>query len=168
MSYDTGLGIAAVVVLPLLIAIAVLSSRFAALRHDRGIVTAALRAVVQLAVVGLVVGFALQSTLGALAFIAVMLTVGTITSARRIRSTAVVPGQYAFCAIAIVSAATIVLLLLVLPGVVPRNPETLLPMGGIIIGGTMNATTLAGRRLLSEYGGRFGEYEAGLSIGLMS
>ena len=31
----------------------------------------------------------------------------------------------------------------------------------------MNATTLAGRRLLSEYGGRFGEFEAGLSIGLL-
>jgi putative ABC transport system permease protein len=40
-------------------------------------------------------------------------------------------------------------------------------MGGIIIGGAMNATTLAGRRLLHEYGARFGEYEAGLSIGLM-
>ncbi|TCN35751.1 putative ABC transport system permease protein [Kribbella orskensis] len=167
MSYDTGLGIAAVVVLPLLIAIAVVSSRFAALRHDKGIVTAALRAVVQLAVVGLVVGFALQSTPGALAFIAVMLSVATITSARRVRSTAVVPGQYAFSAVSIGGAATVVLLLLVLPGVVPRNPETLLPMGGIIIGGAMNATTLAGRRLLSEYGGRFGEYEAGLSIGLM-
>jgi putative ABC transport system permease protein len=143
------------------------SSRLASLRHDKGIVTASLRAVVQLAVVGLVVGFALQTTLGALAFIAVMLTVATITSARRVRSTAIVPGQYAFCAIALGGAATVVLLLLVLPGVVPRNPETLLPMGGIIIGGAMNATTLAGRRLLSEYGGRFGEYEAGLSIGLM-
>ena len=167
MSYDTGLGIAAVVVLPLLIAIAVVSSRLAALRHDKGIVTAALRAVVQLAVVGLVVGFALQSTLGALAFIAVMLSVATLTSARRVRSTVVVPGQYAFSAVSIGGPATVVLLLLVLPGVVPRNPETLLPMGGIIIGGAMNATTLAGRRLLSEYGGRFGEYEAGLSIGLM-
>ena len=93
MSYDTGLGIAAVVVLPLLIAIAVVSSRLAALRHDKGIVTAALRAVVQLAVVGLVVGFALQSTLGALAFIAVMLSVATLTRAPRVRSTAVVTGQ---------------------------------------------------------------------------
>ena len=64
MSSDTGLGIAAVVVLPLLVAIAVVASRLASLRHDKGIVTAALRAVVQLAAVGLVVGFALQSTLG--------------------------------------------------------------------------------------------------------
>ncbi|NEA32589.1 ABC transporter permease [Streptomyces sp. SID13031] len=167
MSTDTGLGVAAVVVLPLLIAIAVVGSRLASLRHDKGIVTAALRAVIQLAVVGAVVGFALQSTLGALAFIAVMLTVATITSARRIRAVAIIPRQFAYCALAIGASAGIVLLLILVPGVVPRNPGTLLPMGGIIIGGTMNATTLAGRRMLSEYGSHFGEYEAALSIGLM-
>lgn len=168
MSYDTGLGIAAVVVLPLLVAIAVLGSRVASLGHDKGIVTAALRAVLQLAVVGAIVGFALQHLLGALAFVLVMLVVATITSTRRIRSTAVVPRQLAYCAVAIGGGATVVLLLLVLPGVVPRNPETILPMGGIVIGGAMNATTLAGRRLLAEYGNRYGEFEAGLSIGLQA
>jgi putative ABC transport system permease protein len=40
-------------------------------------------------------------------------------------------------------------------------------MGGIIVGGAMTATTLAGRRVLSEYGTRYGEFEAGLSIGLV-
>jgi putative ABC transport system permease protein len=167
MSLDTGLGISAVVVLPLLVAIAVLASRLASLRHDKGIVTAALRAVLQLALVGVVVGFALQSIWGTLAFILVMLTVATITSTRRIRSTLKVPGQLAYCAIAIGGGSAAVLLLLVLPGVVPRNPGSILPMGGIIVGNAMNATTLAGRRLLSEYKGRYGEYEAGLSIGLM-
>jgi putative ABC transport system permease protein len=167
MSTDTGLGVAAFVVLPLLVAIAVAASRFAQLRHDKGIVTAAIRAVLQLALVGAVVGFALQTIWGALGFVAVMLTVATITSTRRLQSTAKVPGQLAYCAVAIGGSACVVLLLLILPGVVPRNPETILPMGGIIIGGAMNATTLAGRRLLHEYGARFGEYEAGLSIGLM-
>ncbi|GAA1518530.1 ABC transporter permease [Kribbella lupini] len=167
MSTDTGLGVAAFVVLPLLVAIAVTASRFVQLRHDKGIVTAAIRAVLQLALVGAVVGFALQTIWGALLFVGVMLTVATITSTRRIRSTVRVPGQFAFCAFAIGGSACVVLLLLILPGVVPRNPETILPMGGIIIGGAMNATTLAGRRLLHEYGARFGEYEAGLSIGLM-
>jgi putative ABC transport system permease protein len=167
MPQDTGLGVAAVVVLPLLVAIAVLASRLASLRHEKGIVTAALRAVVQLALVGAVVGFALKSIWGTLGFILVMTVVATITSARRIRHVGVVPGQYLYCAVAIGGGAALVLLLLVLPGVVPRNPASILPMGGIIVGGAMNATTLAGRRLLSEYGGRYGEFEAGLSIGLM-
>ncbi|MEI8408925.1 MULTISPECIES: ABC transporter permease [unclassified Kribbella] len=167
MSFDTGLGLAAIVVLPLLIAIGVGASRYAGLRHDKGIVTAALRAVVQLTAVGLVVGAALQHTLGAIAFVLVMFVVATFTSTRRIRSTAVIPRQWAYCAIAIGSGAFVVLLLLILPGVVPRNPATILPMGGIIIGGTMTATTLAGRRVLSEYGTRYGEFEAGLTIGLL-
>lgn len=167
MSFDTGLGLAAIVVLPLLIAIGVGASRYAGLRHDKGIVTAALRAVVQLTAVGLVVGAALQHTLGAIAFVLVMFVVATFTSTRRIRSTAVIPRQWAYCATAIGSGAFVVLLLLILPGVVPRNPATILPMGGIIIGGTMTATTLAGRRVLSEYGTRYGEFEAGLTIGLL-
>lgn len=167
MSFDTGLGLAAVVVLPLLIAIAVGASRYAGLRHDKGIVTAALRAIVQLAAVGAVVGVALQHTFGAIAFVLLMFVVATFTSSRRLHSTAVIPGQWMYCGIAIGLGALTVLLLLIVPGVVPRNPATILPMGGIIIGGAMTATTLAGRRMLSEYGTRFGEFEAGLSIGLL-
>jgi putative ABC transport system permease protein len=167
MSLDTGLGWSAAVVLPLLIAIGVGASRYAGLRHDKGIVTAALRAVVQLAAVGAVVGIALQHTLGAIAFVLLMFGVATFTSTRRLHSTAVIPGQWMYCAAAIGGGSLLVLLLLILPGVVPRNPATILPMGGIIVGGAMTATTLAGRRVLNEYGTRFGEFEAGLSIGLL-
>ena len=167
MSFDTGLGVSAVVVLPLLIAIGVGASRYAGLRHDKGIVTAALRAIVQLAAVGAVVGVALQHTFGAIAFVLLMFVVATFTSSRRLHSTAVIRGQWMYCGIAIGLGALVVLLLLIGPGVVPRNPATILPMGGIIVGGAMTATTLAGRRMLSEYGTRFGEFEAGLSIGLL-
>ncbi|HEY3558662.1 MAG TPA: ABC transporter permease [Kribbella sp.] len=167
MSFHTGLGWSALVVLPLLIAIAVGASRYAGLRHDKGIVTAALRAVVQLAVVGAVVGVALQHTIGALAFVLLMFVVATVTSTRRLRQTAVIPRQWMYCAAAIGSGAFAVLLVLILPGVVPRNPASILPMGGIIVGGAMTATTLAGRRVLSEYRNRYGEFEAGLSIGLL-
>ena len=167
MSFDTGLGYAALIVLPLLIAIGVAGSRYAGLRHDKGIVTAALRAIVQLAAVGLVVGFALQHTLGAIAFVLLMFGVATFTSMRRLHQTAEIRHQWLYCGAAIGAGALSVLLLLILPGVVPRNPATILPMGGIIVGGAMTATTLAGRRVLSEYGSRFGEFEAGLSIGLL-
>jgi putative ABC transport system permease protein len=167
MSFHTGLGWAAVVVLPLLIAIGVGASRYAGLRHDKGIVTAALRAVVQLAAVGAVVGVALQHTLGAIGFVLLMFVVATVTSTRRLQHTMVVPRQWTYCAAAIGSGAFAVLLLLILPGVVPRNPASILPMGGIIVGGAMTATTLAGRRVLSEYSNRYGEFEAGLSIGLL-
>ncbi|GAA1597545.1 MULTISPECIES: ABC transporter permease [Kribbella] len=167
MSFHTGLGWSALVVLPLLIAIGVAASRYAGLRHDKGIVTAALRAVLQLAAIGVVVGVALQHTLGAIAFVLLMFGVATLTSTRRLHNTAVIPRQWLYCAAAIGSGAFAVLLLLILPGVVPRNPASILPMGGIIVGGAMTATTLAGRRVLGEYRTRYGEFEAGLSIGLL-
>ncbi|MEU4194312.1 ABC transporter permease [Kribbella sp. NPDC026611] len=167
MSFHTGLGWAAIAVLPLLIVIAVAASRYAALRHDKGIVTAALRAVVQLAAVGAVVGIALQHIVGAIAFVLLMFVVATVTSTRRLHRVAVIPGQWRYCAAAIGGSSLVVLLLLIVPGVVPRNPASILPMGGIIVGGAMTATTLAGRRMLSEYRTRFGEFEAGLSIGLL-
>ena len=116
----------------------------------------------------LVVGFALQHTLGAIAFVLVMFVGRDLHEhpadpLDRGRSR----GSGCTARLAIGCGAFVVLLLLILPGVVPRNPATILPMGGIIIGGAMTATTLAGRRVLSEYGTRFGEFEAGLSIGLL-
>jgi putative ABC transport system permease protein len=96
-----------------------------------------------------------------------MLGVATVTSTRRISRAMKVPDLLTRCAVAIGGPAAVVIALLVLPGVVPRNPATLLPMGGIVVGGAMNATTLAGRRLLAEYRTRYGEFEAGLSIGLV-
>lgn len=163
---DIGLGGAALVVLPLLVVIAVTGSRLAALGHERGLVTAGLRALLQLALVGLLIGLALRSIPGAIAFVILMLTVATFTSTRRIFRAAPVPGLLGRCALAVGVPSATVLALILLPAVVPRNPASLLPMGGIIVGGAMTSTTLAGRRLLAEYASRYGEYEAGLSIGL--
>ena len=41
-----------------------------------------------------------------------------------------------------------------------------MPIGGIILGGAMTATSLAGRRALDELAARRGEYEAALALGL--
>lgn len=163
---DLGIGAAAVVVLPLLVAAAVTASRLAMLRHERGLAVAAARAVVQLAVVGTLIGLALRSTPGALGFLLVMLAVATLTSTQRIARSAAVPVLLGRCAFAIGVPAAVVTALVVVPGVVPHNPATLLPLGGIVVGGAMTATTLAGRRMLAEYHTRYGEFEAALSIGL--
>lgn len=165
MSFDTGLGYAALIVLPLLIAISVVGSRYAGLRHDKGIVTAALRAIVQLAAVGLVVGFALQHILGAIAFVLLMFGVATFTSMRRLHQTAAIRHQWLYCGAAIGAGALVVLLLLILPGVVPRNPATILPMGGIIVGGAMTATTLAATRARDDVIASWSLVEAALALG---
>jgi ABC-type uncharacterized transport system, permease component len=52
-------------------------------------------------------------------------------------------------------------------GLIPRQPIAVVPIVGILIGGAMTATTLAGRRALDALRTRHGEYEAALSIGLL-
>jgi len=59
-----------------------------------------------------------------------------------------------------------VVLGLVLGGLLPTTGLALIPVTGILIGGAMTATALAGRRALDELRQRRGEVEAGLSIGL--
>jgi putative ABC transport system permease protein len=48
----------------------------------------------------------------------------------------------------------------------PIEPVAILPTAGILIGGAMTATSLAGRRLTEELTMQRGPYEAALSIGL--
>jgi putative ABC transport system permease protein len=55
---------------------------------------------------------------------------------------------------------------MLLCGVLPTRPIAVVPMAGILIGGAMTATSLAGRRALDELRSRHGEYEAALAIGL--
>jgi len=158
------LGAAAAWLLPLLVVSAAALARLALLGQATAIVTAALRAAVQLAVVGLVVAAALTSLPWSALMLLTMLTAAVLTCARRLGSlyTMSVP---AFVAIGVPSGA--VLAILLLSGALPAAPQALLPTGGILLGGAMTAATLAGRRLLAEMASRWGEIEAGLALGLL-
>lgn len=167
MSWDDlaglGLGPAVLVVIPLLVAVTAGLVYVGGFGHQRAVPFAAVRAVVQLIVVGLVVGVALQHTLAAAAFLVLMLAVAAGTSGRRLSG---LPRPTLIAALAIGGPTAIVVAVLLLTRSVPSNPATLLPLGGILVGGAMTATTLAGRRILAELDSRRGEYEAALAIGL--
>src|SRR3712207_5747512 len=72
------------VVLLALVAVAVVASMAGRLGVERDHVTAALRAVIQLAVVSLLIAVTLQSLWSSLAFVVLMYVVATATSARRV------------------------------------------------------------------------------------
>ena len=55
---------------------------------------------------------------------------------------------------------------LVAAGVVPVAGIAVIPMAGIIMGGAMTAAGLAGRTAREKISARWGEIEAGLSLGL--
>jgi len=167
---DPPMGSTAVVIGPALAVAGALAVALAAgvalLAHlgtARSAVVAAVRAVLQLAAVSLLIGAIVGSIPLSAAFVLVMVAVAAWTSARRITSHR--SGWWAVLPIAL--APLPVTALLVLGGVVPAKGISIIPMAGILIGGTMTATSLAGRRALDELAARRGEVEAALSLGLL-
>lgn len=132
------------------------------LGHGRAVLGAALRAAVQLAAVSFLIAAIIRSLAWTAAFLVVMYLVAAWTAGRR-----VVTGRAAWWAAVPIGVATApVIAALVAAGLVPPRGLTLIPVAGILIGGALTATSLAGRRAMDELAHRRGELEAALSIGL--
>ncbi len=125
------------------------------------VATAAARAVGQLGAVSLVIVLVLRDGWLTAAFVVLMFGIATMTSARRI--TKARHGRWA--AVAIAAGVAPVLGLLLATHQVPYETVAVIPIAGILIGGAMTATSLAGRRALDELTSRHGEYEAALALG---
>jgi putative ABC transport system permease protein len=152
-------------VLVALVVVGVAASYFGRLDVERETVTASVRGAVQLAIVALVITAALRSLWWSLLFVLLMLAVASRTSARRIDARGV---QAVWVGSAMVAGVFPVLVLVLGSGVIPFNGAGLVPTAGIIIGNTMKAATLTGRRAYDELGSQFGSYEAALALGLES
>ncbi|MFN2560019.1 MAG: ABC transporter permease [Jatrophihabitans sp.] len=148
--------------LVLLVGIAVAVLALAGVKQRRPVVTAGLRAGVQLAVVAAALRGVFAAPITVIAMIAVMFGVATWTSARRIRMhrhayrSAVTA---CFC-----GSAVAVGLIEGLP-MLHRDVRSLVAVSGIVIGGCMTAATLTGRRLADALHRRRDEVEAWLAIG---
>ncbi len=143
---------------------AALVTRIAQLGRPVGVLSAAVRAVAQLAVVSLVIGVVLRSLGLTAAFLILMVAVAAGTSARRVTGSLRAASWWTvapiLCGVAVALGAILV------SGVMPLDPVAILPSGGILIGGAMTATSIAGRRLSEELTSQKGSYEAALSVGL--
>jgi putative ABC transport system permease protein len=137
------------------------ASRIALIGSDP--LPASLRAVLQLGVVSPLIAAVLRSWWATAGFVAVMLTVAGFTSARRISTPRL--GRLAILPIA--TGALPAGAVVVAAGTMPRTEVAVLPIAGILIGGAMTATSLAGRRVLDELRTRHGEYEAALALGFL-
>ncbi|MFC4017113.1 ABC transporter permease [Micromonospora sp. GCM10011542] len=133
------------------------------LGHGRQIAVAAIRAALQLAAVSLLIAAIVASLWATAGFVVVMCAVAAGTSSRRI--TGRVRGWWA--GVPIVAGSMSVVAGLLLAGLVPLRGIAIIPVAGILIGGAMTATSLAGRRALDELTGRRGEVEAGLALGFL-
>jgi putative ABC transport system permease protein len=152
------------VLLTLLTAAAATTTQLAGLGRGTGIVIAAVRAAAQLAVVSLVIGFVLRSLALTAAFLLLMVLVAAGTSAHRVTGSL---RPRSWCtAIPILSGLVPAMGAILLSTVMPIEPVAILPTAGILIGGAMTATSIAGRRATEELTAQRGSYEAALSLGM--
>ena len=142
--------------------IAVGTLRVARIGHARMVVIASVRAAVQLAVVAAALRGVFAEPLAVVAVVAIMFGVACWTAARRLRVLADAASAVVF---ACGTGAAVSIGLIVGVPILDRNVRDLVAVSGIIIGGTMTAATLAGRRLVEGMQLRRDEIEAWLSIG---
>lgn len=132
------------------------------LGHARAILTASLRAAVQLGAVSLVIAWVVGTPPAIAAFVLVMYGVAAVTAGRRIAKDRPWPA-----AVPIAAGTLPVLVALFGTGVAPMRGVTVIPIAGILLGGCLTATAMAGRRALDELRQRKGEVEAALSLGFL-
>nr|QEO73899.1 hypothetical protein [uncultured bacterium] len=132
-------------------------------RRAREIVTAGARAAAQLAAVSLVIGWAVHHTAALFGFLFLMFAVATRTAGRRITAN----HTWWWAALPIAAPVVPAITGLVAAGLLTVPGIAIIPVTGILIGGALTATVLAGRRALDELTQRHGEVEAGLALGFL-
>ncbi|WP_280339647.1 ABC transporter permease [Nocardia neocaledoniensis] len=159
MAVTPGLGLALLCLA--LVAAAALLYRLTHLGAPTVVPAAAGRAVLQLGLIALVLAAAVRQVWSAAFVLVVMFGAAAFTSARRAEA----GRSGAWLALAIAAGIGAVLPATLLSGVVPIDGVALVAIGGILLGGTMTATSLAARRGLDAITQRRGEVEAALSLG---
>lgn len=149
-----------------LIVVAVALSVAQHLGLHRSIVWASLRALVQLLLIGLLLTIVLDddaSMLWSWVWVVVMVVFAAWTTARRAPE---VPGVLRLSLIAYATAAVVSLGVLFGLGVFELRPRTLVPLAGMVIGNSLAATVLVGRRVVESLQERRDEVEARLALGM--
>lgn len=156
---------AAVAVSFLLVLVAVGIASWQRLGITREILVAAVRALVQLVAVGAVLAwlFAHAGLLGALAWLSVMALIAASESRRRGRG---IPRAYAVALLGIGAGTAATLGVLVVGGVISTEPQVLIPIGGMVVSGAMQASSLALTSLKRSAVENRAAVEAALSLGL--
>ncbi|OQX89929.1 MAG: iron export ABC transporter permease subunit FetB [candidate division Zixibacteria bacterium 4484_93] len=148
-----------------LIAFAMLFSMLNRLRLGKDILGASLRAIVQMSILSLVIGFifSLKGLFYTFLLLCFMSIAGAFISRRRARG---LPGALSVSLLGIFLGAFPVLIFMVASTALEAKPMVVLPLGGMAIGNSMNAISLGLNRLRGEVKKSKDTIEAILSLGL--
>lgn len=152
-------GIALVILLALSLAV----HRRARTGLTRDALVSSVRAVAQLSVAALVIAVALERLWSSILVVVVMYVMAAVTTTRRIGAPF---RDIPAAALAIGCGVLPVLAILLVSGSLPLTGLALIPIAGILLGNTMTAHTLFGRRAFSALTDEHGAYEAMLSLGM--
>ncbi len=158
MSPDLRLGVG--LVLLIVIGLAVLT--VAHIPQRRALLIASVRAMVQLTIVALALRGVFAAPWAVVAVVTVMFSVATWTAGRRLREHA---HALRSVVLACFAGASVAIAIIVGMPALDRTVRDLVAVSGIVLGGTMTAATLTGRRLSSGLRARRDEVEGWLSIG---
>lgn len=134
----------------------------AGVRAHRAVAIAAVRAAAQLTLVALALRGVFAAPLTVVAVIAVMFSVVVWTAWGRLRGHV---NALRSVAVSCGAGATVAIGIIVGLPVLTRDVRTLVAVSGIVLGGTMTAATLTGRRIADSLRLRRPEVEAWLSLG---
>jgi putative ABC transport system permease protein len=162
VSHSPGLEWNLAVALALLVVLAVTASRIGSLRIERDVLIATVRAILQLGAVALVIAAVLDRTWASVLFTLGMFTVAVVTAAGRIKARP----DWMWVAAALGAGVVPVLTIIFTLQAAAFTGPAIIPIAGIIIGGTMTAHTLTARRAFEALRADRGQVEAGLALGL--
>ena len=150
-----------------LVAVAVGLSLHQKLDLEKDIGVAVVRSFVQLAAIGYVIDlvFGLQNLLYVVLLLVAMVTFASWTSSRRAKG---VPHALPIAAATIGVAAVATLGLLILLQIVPPTGRYLIPLGGMVVGNSMNTASLTLARVRDDVAGQRLKLEAALALGATS
>lgn len=162
---DSAVGVLGLAASGLLVAAAVALSAWAGLGLGRPLVGASLRALVQLLLLGLILGAILapgRSLAWSWLWVVMMIGFAGWTVHRRVPE---VRGLGLLSTLSFAVAALATLGVLFGFGVFPVNAQTIVPLAGLMIGNSMTATVLVSRRVVAELRDKAPEIEARLALG---
>ncbi len=166
MTVDPGpVGLAASAVL---VALAMGISLWRGLGLERSILWASLRALVQLILIGVALQLVVEPgrpLAFSWAWVAVMVLFAAWTVQRRAPE---VPGAFGLALAAFVASAVVSLSVLFGFGIFEMDGRTIVPLAGMVVGNSLAATVLVGRRMVEDLADKRDEVEARLALGLTS
>lgn len=164
MYLQTSISLTSLALSAILVLIALFFSYWQKLKLEKEILIGAVRAVIQLTIVGFVLKyiFGIDSWIFTTLLLLVMIFNGANNAAKRGKD---IQNGLPISFVAILVAATTTLLVLVLSGAIDYKAQQVIPVSGMIVGNAMVALGLSYRQLSADFKHKREEVETKLSLG---